>query len=101
FLASQFKGNYVVGFVGGAGDGRFAAAGSFVSDGASVITSSNFDIDVAGTLTTNIASAPGGAFTCCSTNGRGTVQFTESNFTLNLVLYMVNSGDVFLVGLGL
>jgi hypothetical protein len=100
FLANQFKGNYVVEFVGVAGGSRFAAAGTFASDGVSVITSSNFDIDVAGTLTSNLASAPGGAFTCCSANGRGTLQFTGSNFTSNLVLYMVNSSDVFLVGLG-
>ena len=100
FLASQFKGNYVAGFVGAAGDSRFAAAGTFASDGVSVISSSNFDVNVAGTLTSNVASAPDGAFTCCSTNGRGTLQFTDSNFTSNLVLYMVNSKDVFLVGIG-
>jgi hypothetical protein len=100
FLANQFKGNYVVGFLGMAGGGRSAAAGTFTSDGVSAITSSNFDIDDAGTLTSNIATAPGGTFTCCSTNGRGTLQFTGSSFTSNLVLYMVNSGDVFFVGLG-
>ena len=101
FLASQFKGNYVVGFLGvGGGGGRFAAAGTFASDGISAVTSSKFDIDDAGTLTSNIASAPAGTFTCCSANGRGTLQFTGSSFTSNLVLYMVSSGDVFFVGLG-
>lgn len=101
FLASQFKGNYVVGFVGvGGNSGRFAAAGTFASDGVAAITSSNFDVDDSGALTSNMASAPGGTFTCCSANGRGTLQFTGSTFTSNLVLYMVSSGDVFFVGLG-
>jgi len=101
FLAGQFKGNYVVGLVGlGGSGGRFAAAGTLASDGISAVTSSNFDIDDAGNLTSNIASAPGGTFTCCSANGRGTLQFTGSSFTSNLVLYMVSSGDLFFVGSG-
>src|ERR1700731_4663773 len=101
FFAGQFKGNYVVGLVGlGGSGGRFAAAGTLASDGISAVTSSNFDTDDAGTLTSNIASAPGGTFTCCSANGRGTLQFTGSSFTSNLVLYMVSSGDVFFVGFG-
>jgi hypothetical protein len=101
FVAAQFKGNYVVGLYGmGVSGGRFAAAGTFASDGVSAIPSSNFDLDDGGALTSNIASAPGGTFTCCSTNGRGTLQFTGSSFTSNLVLYMVNNGDVFVVGSG-
>ena len=96
FAASKFKGNYVIGLVGGNVSGsRSAVAGTFASDGISLITVSNLDFDSAGAITSNIASAPGGSFTCCDANGRGTLQLTGGNFTISLVLYMVNSSDIF------
>jgi hypothetical protein len=94
FFASKFKGNYVIGLAGGYGNGRSAVAGTFTSDGVSLITTSNLDFNGAGTITSNIPSAPGGSFTCCDTYGRGTLQLTGGSFTINLVLYMVNSSDV-------
>jgi hypothetical protein len=97
FLASKFKGNYVIGLAGGnVGGSRSAVAGTFNSDGISAITASNLDFDGAGTITSNIASAPGGSFTCCDADGRGTLQLTAGSFTTSLVLYMVNSSDVFI-----
>ena len=95
FAASKLKGNYVIGLVGGASGSRSAVAGTFTSDGISAITASNLDLDAAGTITSNIASAPGGSFTCCDAEGRGTLQLTGGSFTISLVLYMVNSSDVF------
>jgi hypothetical protein len=95
FAASKFKGNYVIGLVGGASGSRSAVAGTFTSDGISAITASNLDFDFAGTITSNIASAPGGSFTCCDANGRGTLQLTGGSVTISLVLYMVNSSDIF------
>ena len=94
FFAGKFKGNYVIGLAGGYGNGRSAVAGTFSSDGVSLIATSNLDFNGAGTITSNISSAPGGSFTCCDTNGRGTLQLTGGSFTINLVLYMVNSSDV-------
>jgi hypothetical protein len=94
FAASKFKGNYVIGLVGGSvGGSRSAVAGTFTSDGNTAITSSNLDLNSGGTITSNIPSAPGGSFTCCDADGRGTLQLT-AGFTTSLVLYMVNSSDV-------
>jgi hypothetical protein len=96
FAASKFKGNYVIGLVGGNASGsRSAVAGTFTSDGISAITASNLDFDDAGTITSNIASAPGGSFTCCDADGRGTLQLTGGSVTISLVLYMINSSDIF------
>jgi hypothetical protein len=96
FVASKFKGNYVIGMAGGnVGGSRSAVAGTFNSDGISAITTSNLDFDSAGTITSNLASAPGGSFTCCDADGRGTLQPTAGSFATSLVLYMVNSSDVF------
>jgi len=96
FAASKFKGNYVIGLAGGDANGnRSAVAGTFTSDGSSAITASNLDFDAAGTITSNIASAPGGSFTCCDADGRGTLQLTGGSVTISLVLYMVNSSDIF------
>jgi hypothetical protein len=95
FVANKFKGNYVIGLAGGNTAGsRSAVAGTFNSDGVSAITTSNLDFDSAGTVTGNLASAPGGSFTCCDASGRGTLQLTDSGSTINLVLYMVNASDV-------
>jgi len=96
FVAIKFKGNYVIGLAGGSvGGNRATVAGTFTSDGNAAITSSNLDLDAGGTITTNIASAPAGSFTCCDADGRGTLQSTAGGFATSLVLYMVNSGDVF------
>ncbi len=97
FAADQFKDNYVIGLAGGGTGGtRSAVAGTFTSDGISAITASNLDFDGAGIVTSNVASTPGGSFTCCDADGRGTLQLTGSSFALNFVMYMVNSSDIFL-----
>ena len=98
FSAGKFKGNYVLGLSGqNQGSGRSAIAGTFTSDGISAITTSNLDIDDAGTVTSNFASVPGGSFTCCDTNGRGTLQLTSPNgLASGLSLYMVSNNEVFL-----
>lgn len=97
FAASQFKGNYAVGLSGSDGNSaRLAIAGTFTSDGVSAITATNFDINDAGTISSNLSSAPGGSFTCCSANGRGTLQITAGSFSFNLAFYMISSSDAFL-----
>jgi hypothetical protein len=98
FAASKFKGNYVIGLVGqNQGSGRSSIAGTFTSDGLSAITASNLDIDDAGTITSNFPSAPGGSFTCCDANGRGTLQLTTpSGLASGLSLYMISSSEVFI-----
>jgi hypothetical protein len=96
FVASKFKGNYVIGLAGGNTSGsRSAVAGTLTSDGISAITTSNLDFDSAGTLTSNLASAPGGSFTCCDASGRGTLQLTGGGAAINLALYMISSSDIF------
>lgn len=101
FSAGQFKGNYAYGMVGaGTYTGRVAMAGTFSSDGVSAISSSNFDIDGGGALTTNSSST--GSFTCCSANGRGSLQISTVNPGGNLPInsiffYMINRSDAFLV----
>jgi hypothetical protein len=97
FTASQFKGNYAFGLV----LGPHAMAGTFNSDGVSAITSNTIDADFAGTVTSNVTSTPGGSFTCCSANGRGTLELDNSSpglgFFATYAMYMIDSGDVFLV----
>jgi hypothetical protein len=96
FAASHFNGNYTFGVAGGF-NGRFALAGTLTSDGVSALTTSSFDVDTAGTITSNASSSPGGVFTCCSANGRGTLQISASALTVDFWVYMINSGDAFVV----
>ena len=91
FTASQFKGNYAFGMAGGG-----AIAGTLNSDGISALTSNTIDADFAGTVTSNATSTPGGSFTCCSANGRGTLTLNSSMGLGTFAMYMINSGDMFL-----
>ena len=91
FTASQFKGNYAFGMAGGG-----AIAGTFNSDGISALAFNTIDAEFAGTVTSNLASTPGGNFTCCSANGRGTLTLNSSMGLGTFAMYMINSGDVFL-----
>jgi hypothetical protein len=103
FTANQFKGAYAYGVFGVSSGGRVAMAGTFTSDGISALTSSDLDINMAGQLTSNQSSSPGGNFTCCSANGRGTLTLSDPNAPSSLssfVIYMINSGDSFLLALG-
>ncbi len=99
FTASHFNGNYTFGVAGGSGgtNGRFVMAGTPTSDGVSALTASSFDVDAAGTITSNASSSPGGSFTCCSANGRGTVQIRATALTVDFWVYVINSGDAFVV----
>ncbi len=102
FTASQFKGTYAIGLVGAdAGNGRLAIAGTFASDGNSTISSATFDIDDAGTVTSESSATPGGSFTCCDANGRGTLTLQIGNntgaFLPSLAFYMIGASDSFLV----
>lgn len=100
FTVTQFKGNYVIGLNGTDQSGALLAiGGTFVSDGASAIPSGTFDINDAGTLTNDLSLAPGGSFTCCSSNGRGTLtlQINTTSFTPILAFYMISASDAFLV----
>lgn len=93
FAASQLKGNYAFGLQG-------AMAGTFNADGISAITSNTIDADFAGTLTSNATSTPGGSFTCCSANGRGTLSLEISKgaaTSIGFAMYMINAGDLFLL----
>ena len=97
FAANQFKGAYAYGVLGFSG-GRFAMAGTFSSDGVSALTSSDFDSNAGGTVTSNQSSSPGGTFTCCSTSGRGTLNLSNANAPVSaFVIYMINSGVSFLM----
>lgn len=99
FTASHLNGSYAIGMSGAdSGNSRLAIAGTFALDGNSGISTATFDIDDAGS-TANLAASPGGSFTCCSANGRGTLTLPASTsvFTPNLAFYMVNASDLFLV----
>jgi len=91
FSAGQFKGNYALGvYAPGT-----AMVGVLASDGVSALTSA--DLDAPGALGwSNVSSTPGGSFTCCSANGRGTLTLQYSNGYTN-PFYMINSGDAFLL----
>lgn len=104
FTASQLKGNYAFGVLGRtpkipgtAVTGSTAMAGTFAADGTSAITSSNFDINAGGALNSDLSST--GSFTCCDSNGRGTLQLsTPTNPPINnFVVYMIGSGNAFLL----
>jgi hypothetical protein len=90
FSAGQFKGNYAFGvYAPGT-----AMAGVLAPDGVSALTSA--DLDAPGTLGwSNFSSTPGGSFTCCSANGRGTLTLQYNGSTNPF--YMINSGDAFLL----
>ena len=100
FAAGQFKGSYVVGLVGAQpSNGRFAVAGTFAADGISALPSGSFDVNDAGTVTSN-STTPEGTFICCDTNGRGTLTLTLPPSIANVdgfILYMINSGDALLM----
>jgi hypothetical protein len=100
FVAGGFKGSYAFGVSGGIG-GRVAEVGTFASDGVSTIISSNSDVNSGGGVFSNSTLSSAGSFTCCSANGRGTVQFADA-FLPNdtFVMYMVNSGDAFITAGG-
>jgi hypothetical protein len=103
FTASQFKGSYAFGVVGVgfalANPSRFAMIGTFAADGVSALSSGNFDIDEGGTVTSNITASPGGSFTCCSTNGRGTLTLQAYNVP-TLSFYMLSNGSALLINSG-
>jgi len=90
FSAGQFKGNYALGvYAPGT-----AMVGVLASDGVSALTSA--DVDAPGTLGwSNVSSTPGGSFTCCSANGRGTLTLQYNGSTNPF--YMINAGDAFLL----
>jgi hypothetical protein len=102
FTASQFNGNYVMGFIGSDseniqnGTHRVAIAGTFAADGASAISSGTFDINDVGNITTDISFTPAGTFTCCDANGHGTLNLQISTAPL-ITFYMIDSGDAFLM----
>jgi hypothetical protein len=99
FAAAKFKGAYVIGLAGlNSAGNRSAIAGTFTSDGISALTASTLDMDDAGTITNNHSSIPGGSFTCCDTNGRGTLQLTTpAGLTNGLSFYMVSSSEAIIV----
>lgn len=102
FTAGQFNGNYVVGFIGSDqqllqnGSRRVAITGTLEADGVSAIPSATFDINDVGTVTNNLSSAPGGTFTCCDSNGRGTLTLGSLRAPY-MGFYVLNSGDAFLI----
>ena len=99
FAASQFNGNYVTGLIGTdvrKANGRVAMAGILSADGASALPSGTFDINDVGAITSDLSATPEGTFTCCDANGRGNLTLQIPNVA-NLALYMVNSGNIFLV----
>lgn len=103
FVTGQFKGSYGFGVVGigfaTGGASRFGMAGTFTADGVSALSSGIFDIDEAGTVTSDVTPSPAGSFTCCTTNGRGTLTLQAYN-TPTLAFYMVSSSSAFLVNGG-
>jgi len=91
FSSGQFKGNYAFGVYGSS---YAAMIGVLTSDGVSALTS--VDLDAVGPWpATNSSFTPGGTFTCCSANGRGTVVLQYNG--LSSPFYMINSGDAFLL----
>ena len=104
FASDQFKGNYAIGLMGNYPD-PISIAGTFVSDGSSAISSGTFDINSsrAQSIENPVLPAPVGTYTCCSVNGRGTInlQFNVDFFSgeteLYLAFYMINSSNVLLM----
>jgi hypothetical protein len=104
FSTSKFNGSYVFGLVGTDSNGtptRLAAAGTFVSDGASAI-SGTLDSNDAGTISSDVSSS-GGTFTCCSNNGRGVLVLPNNVgvfTTPTLPFYMVDAAHIVFVNSG-
>lgn len=102
FSAGQFKGNYAFGVYGASGT---AMVGVLTSDGVSAVPT--VDLDASGPDAVgqgqnwgNLSFAPGGIFTCCSANGRGTLtlQYNGNNpYNGTNAFYMINAGDAFLL----
>jgi hypothetical protein len=96
FTAASFKGNFAFGVTG-----SLPLAGTFTSDGVSAISSGVFDFDGgADDIGTSLSSGPGATFTCCSANGRGTLNLqinTTAFASSNFVFYLVSGTDA-LVG---
>lgn len=92
FTAANFKGNFAFGV-----SGSLPLAGTFTSDGVSAISSGVFDYDGGEyDIGSNLSSMPGATFTCCSANGRGTLNLqinTTAFSSSNFVFYLVSGTD--------
>lgn len=91
FSAGQFKGNYAFGVYG---SNTAEMVGVLASDGVSTLTSADLDNPFYSGVS-NLSLIPGGTFTCCSANGRGTLALQYNGTTG--AFYMINSGDAFLL----
>lgn len=92
FSAGQFKGNYAFGVYGSS---SAVMIGVLNSDGVSALTSLDLDAVTSSMPLTNSSFSPGGSFTCCSANGRGTLVLQYNG--QSSPFYMINAGDAFLL----
>jgi len=100
FSAAQFKGNYAFGTVGRtpkisgtAVIGSLTIAGTFAADGVSGISSATIDLNLGGSITSDVSSV--GSFVCCDAHGGGSGTFTDTNPATNFGFYQINSSEAF------
>jgi hypothetical protein len=91
FSAAQFKGNYAFGTVGRTPS--LAIAGTFASDGVSAISSATIDVNLGGSIASDVSSV--GSFVCCDAHGKGSGTFTDTNPATNFGFYQINSSEAF------
>jgi hypothetical protein len=102
FSTASVTGDYAFGLSGfDASSNRLAFAGRLTADGAGNFTNGAGDLNASGTV--GSASFASSSYTVSDTaNGRGTASlsfsFGGTSFTLNFVLYIVNSGKLFAIG---
>jgi hypothetical protein len=100
FSAAQFKGNHAFGTVGRtptipgtAVIGSLAIAGTFASDGVSGISSATIDLNLGGSIASDVSSV--GSFVCCDAHGKGSGTFTDLNPETNFGFYQINASEAF------
>ena len=96
FSLASLKGSYALQTTGLSGASAETLAGQLSADGAAAIPSGSLDIHTAGATASESAS---GTYSSPAVNGRATLTLNPSTDNRNFAVYIVNSGQAFVVGI--
>jgi hypothetical protein len=97
FTLASVQGNYAISTTGLSGASSQVISGQLTSNGAGLVASGAIDINTAGTLTAG--EAVSGTYILPATSGRSTLALNPSTDNRNFAVYIVNSTQVFVVGI--
>jgi hypothetical protein len=97
FTLASIQGNYAISTTGLSGASAQVVSGQLTSNGAGLVTSGAIDINTAGTLTAG--ETVSGTYILPASSGRSTLTLNPSTDNRNFAVYVVNSTQVFVVGI--